>query len=114
LNRAEREARLQRAKVLGRVAYKHLQCCEIVGVLTYENEEKHLYQLAEDGLAAELIVPFRPLAALTEFSEIQIRAEARRVFKVRWDGKKNFRLITYVPGDWERTLLDWPDPIPLN
>jgi hypothetical protein len=75
LNGAEREARLQRAKVLGRVAYRHLQCCEIVGMITYEGEEKHLYQLDEDGLTAELTVPFRPHALRTEFSEIQIRAD---------------------------------------
>ena len=26
----------------------------------------------------------------------------------------NFRVILYEPGDWERTLLDWPEPIPLD
>ena len=114
MNRSDREARLQRAKVLGRIAYRHLYCCEIVGVLTYEGEEKHLYQLDEDGLAAELIVPFRPQALPFEFSRIQIRAAGRKVFEIRWDGAKNFKLVTYEPGDWQRTLLDWPEPIPLD
>ena len=92
MNRAEREARLQRAKVLGRVAYRHLQCCEIVGVLTYEeDEEKHLYMLDEDGLTAELIVPFRPHALPNEFSRIQIRADGRKVFEIRWDGARKFQ-----------------------
>jgi hypothetical protein len=108
LNRAVREARLQRAKVLGRIAYKHLRCCEIEGTLFYEGEEKHLHTLDDDGLAAELIVPFRPHATSTEFSRIQIRADGRKVFEIR------FRVVTYEPGAWERTLLNWPEPIPFE
>ena len=83
-------------------------------MLVYENEEKHLHMLDDDGLAAELIVPFRPHAQPNEFSRIQIRAGGRKVFDIRWDSAKNFRAVTYDPGDWERTLLDWPEPIPLD
>lgn len=70
--------------------------------------------LDEDGLAAELIVPSRPHALPNEFSRIQIRAEGRKVFEIRWDGTKNLRVVTYEPGDWERPLLGWPEPIPLD
>jgi hypothetical protein len=98
LNKSDREARLQRAKVLGRIAYRHLDCCEIVGVITYEGEEKHLYQLDEDGLTAELIVPFRPHALPNEFSRIQIRADGRKVFEIRWDGARNVRVFIMTPA----------------
>ena len=114
MNKADREARLQRAKMLGRVAYRIVRDYEIAGVLTYDGEEKHLRMFNEDGLTAELVVPFRPHALPNEFSRIQIRADGRKVFEIRWDGARNFRLITYVPGDWERTLLDWPEPIPFR
>jgi hypothetical protein len=89
-------------------------CCEIVGVLSYEGEEKHLYMLDEDGLTAELIVPFRAHATPTEFSRIQIRVGGRKVFEIRWDGAKHFRIVAYEPGPWEQTLFDWPEPIPFE
>jgi hypothetical protein len=76
--------------------------------------EKHLYILDEDRLSAELIVPFRSPALPNEFSRIQIRADGRKLFEIRWDRAKNFRFVTYVPGNWERSLLDWPEPIPLD
>jgi hypothetical protein len=65
-------------------------------------------------LTAELIVPFRRHALRAEFSEIQIRADGRKVFVIRWDVARNFRVVTYEPRDWERTLLGWPEPIPLD
>ena len=114
MNRTDREARLQRAKVLGRIAYRHLQFQEIEGVLDFDGEDKHLRTFDEDGLAGELVVPFRPDALPTEFSRIQIRDGGRRAFDIRWDGARNFRVVTYEPGDWELTLLDWPEPIPFE
>jgi len=108
----EREARLHRAKVLGRIAYRILRSSEIEGVLTYDGEEKHLQKNDDDGLDMELIVPFRPDALATEFSRIQIRVGARKVFEIRWDSANNFKVVLYELGDWERELLDWPEPIP--
>jgi hypothetical protein len=72
--------------------------------------EKHQYILDEDGLSAELVVPFRSHALPNEFSRIY----GREVFDIRWDRAKNFRFVTYVPGNWKRSLLDWPEPIPLD
>jgi hypothetical protein len=83
-------------------------------VLVYEAEEKHLYQFDEDGLSAELIVPFRAHALPNEFSRIKIRADGRKIFEVRWDGARNFSVVTYEPGDWDLTLFNWPEPIPLD
>jgi hypothetical protein len=108
----EREARLQRAKVVGRIAYRLLRSCEIEGVLTYDGEEKHLQKCDDDGLDMELIEPFRPYALVTEFSRIQIRVGGRKVFEIRWDSANNFKVVLYEPGDWERELLNWPEPIP--
>jgi hypothetical protein len=112
LNKSDREAKLQRAKALGRIVYRIIRDYEIEGVLTYDGEEKHLRKFDEDGLIAELVVPFRPQALPTEYSRIQIRADGRKVFDIRWDSAKSFSVVTYEPGDWELTLLDWPEPIP--
>ena len=56
----------------------------------------------------------RKQAIPSEFSRIQIPFEGRRVFDIRWDGAKNFSVVTYEPGDWELRLLDWPEPIPFD
>ena len=60
----------------------------------------------------ELLQPFRPHALATEYSEIEIRCEGRKVFDIRWDKADHFKVRLYEPGAWERTLLDWPEPIP--
>jgi hypothetical protein len=92
LNKSDREARLQRAKALGRIAYRILRDYEIEGALDFDGEKKHLRRFDEDGLTAELVVP-RADALPTEFSRIQIRADGRKVFEIRWDGAKTSGLL---------------------
>jgi hypothetical protein len=59
MSKADREARLQHVKALGRVAYRFLRTSEIEGVLNFDGEEKHLSKFDEDGLCMELLQPFR-------------------------------------------------------
>jgi hypothetical protein len=68
----------------------------------------------EDGLCLELLQPFRADALPTEYSEIEIRYHNRKVFCIRWDSADHFKVVMYEPGDWEQTLLDWPEPIPFD
>jgi hypothetical protein len=102
--RAEREARLQRAKALGGVVYAILRAWEVEGVLTWDGKDKRLRKFEDGALVLKLWVPFRPEAPRTEFSSIQILYGGLRVFDIRWDDAGRFKIVTFVPGDWERTL----------
>ena len=79
--KAEREARLERVKALGRVAYRILNSSEIEGMFNYDGEEKHLYEFEDDGLFIEM-VPFRLDASPNEFSRIVIRQGRHKVLQI--------------------------------
>jgi hypothetical protein len=100
----EREARLHRAKVLGRIAYVRLRSSKIEGMLTYDREEKHLRKFDFDGLYMELLETFRASAQPTEYSSIEIRHGRLKVLEIRWDKTGYFKVRVFKPGDWERTL----------
>jgi hypothetical protein len=114
LGGSRRTARIERVKFLGRIAYRLLKDAEIVGVVTLGGEDKRMLRLEEYGIWAELLMPFRPWALPTEHFRIEIRFDGRRVFDIRWDRAGMFRCATYEPGEWERILIDWPEPIPFN
>jgi hypothetical protein len=109
----EREARLQRAKELGRIAYRTLRSSEIEGVFDYDGEKKQLRIFEEDGLYMEMVEPFRD-ACPNEFSRIVIRKGRHRVFQIQWSKSGDFTLAFFEPGDWEWTVRDWPPPIPFE
>ena len=110
--RADRQERLLTIKALGRVAYRHLKDAEIVGIITIDGEEKR-WRTFEDGrLTAELLAPRRTGAPPTEHSRIEIRFAGRKVFEIRWDRAGSFKAIHFEPGEWERALIDLPEPIP--
>jgi hypothetical protein len=113
MSKADREARLQHVKALGRIAYRILRQSEIEGVVSFEGENKYVREFDDDDLAGVLYVPQRADAAPTEQSEIQIRFCGRKVLYIRWDRAGRFRVLLYEPGTWERILFDWPEPIPL-
>ena len=110
----EREARLQRAKELGRIAYRILRSSEIEGVLDYDGEKKHLRKFEEDGLYLEMVEPFRSDAWPSEFSRIVIREGRHKVLQIQWGADDYFSVSFFEPGNWERTLRDWPPPIPFH
>jgi hypothetical protein len=68
---------------------------------------------SEGGLSAELMAPFRAWARPTEYSQIQIRIDGRKVLDIRWDRAGSFKAVHFEPGEWERVLIDLPDPIPM-
>jgi hypothetical protein len=35
-------------------------------------------------------------------------------FVIRWSAAGDFRIVTFEPGDWERTLDAWSAPISLE
>jgi hypothetical protein len=114
MQRADREARLERAKAIGRIAYTHVRDATIFGNIPVDGEEKRLIQLEQDGIAIELAAPFRAYARPDEFSLLRIRVHGEKVFEIRWDKAGGFKVIHYDQSDWERTLRAWPAPIPFE
>lgn len=114
MRRADREDRLQAIKVLGRIAHRRLKDADLVGVLTVEGEDKYLRLIEDGSLSINLLTPHRTSTLRTEFSEIEIRSDGRKVFCIRWDSTGYFKDVSYEPGDWEQALRDWPEPIPFD
>jgi hypothetical protein len=99
-------------KVLGRITYRVLKEGDIAGVLDVDGESKYLRTFEDGSLSLELLVPHRTSAHPTDFSQIEIRADGRKVFDIRWDATGYFKTVLYEQGDWERDLVNW-DPIPI-
>jgi hypothetical protein len=111
----DREARLQHVKVRGRIAYRVvINSSEIEGVVTWDGEEKALRNFEEDSLRIELFEPFRTTALPMEYSGLLIRYRHSKVMEIRWDKSGLFKVLRYEPGDWERILFDWPEPVPFE
>ena len=108
----DRQKRLQTVKALGRIAYRILINSDLVGVLTVGGEDKYLRNSQDGSLALELLTPHAASADPTEFSQIEIRANGRMVFDIRWNSTGFFKTVLYDPGEWEQELRDWPEPIP--
>jgi hypothetical protein len=94
--------------------YRFLRTSEIEGTLECDGEDKHLSKYEEDGLCLELLEPFRAGVLPAEYSELEIRYRAGRSSTFAGIGPATFKVVMYEPGDWEQTLLDWPEPIPFN
>jgi hypothetical protein len=114
VQRADCQARLERAKAIGRIAYIHVRDAEIFGNVPLDGEDKQLREHEEDGIAIELAAPFRDYARPDEFCRLRIRAHGEKVFEVRWDKVGGFKVITFEPGNWERTPRAWQAPIPFD
>ena len=102
--KSDREARLQRAKAIGRSAYAILRASKIEGVLECDGDDKYLRKFDYDWLFMELLTPFRAGAQPTEYSSIEIRHGRLKVFEIRWDKAGSFKVVMFKPGEWERSL----------
>jgi hypothetical protein len=95
----DREARLQRAKAIGRIAFNHARDGEIFGNAPVDGEEKRLTEYEYSGIAIELAAPFRPHARPDEFSRLRIRVHGEKVFEIRWDTGGAFKIVHFDQGD---------------
>jgi hypothetical protein len=114
VHRSDRQARLERAKAIGRVAYRLVRDAKIFGNISVDGEEKQLREHEEGGIAVELAAPFRPYARPDEFSRLRVRVGGEKVFEIRWDKADGFKVVHYDQGDWERTLRAWRAPVPFE
>ena len=92
MSKFDREARLNRTKALGRLAYRFLRSSEVEGTINCDGEDKHLSRFDDDGLSMELLQPFRADALPTEYSEIEIRDRGSKVLAIRWDKGGHFKV----------------------
>lgn len=104
MQKAEREARLQGAKAIGRIAYRLARDTKIGGFIDIEGERKLIRDFDRVNLSIELYeAAGRPLCD-TDFSQLRIRHTGRKVFDIRWSAAGSFKIVTFEPGDWERIL----------
>ncbi|PDT86903.1 hypothetical protein CO669_28495 [Bradyrhizobium sp. Y36] len=102
---SDRQARLKRAKELGRLAFDMLRYEDLVGIIAIEGKDKYLREFDRRGLSGSYVTPSRP-GRPYEFSRIQVRHLGRKVLEIHWSKAGAFQLVAYEPGDWEE-LLDW-------
>ncbi|MBW5434548.1 hypothetical protein FXB41_07080 [Bradyrhizobium canariense] len=100
----DRQARLKRAKELGRLAYDMLRFeDDLVGTIAIEGDDKYLREFEGRGLSGSYVTPSRP-GRPYEFSRIQVRHLGRKVLELRWSNAGDFNLVVYEPGDWGELL----------
>ena len=114
LRRADREHRLQTVKALGRIAYRIARDGDLVCVVIRESQKKYLRKRDEGWLSIDWVAPHPRSVDHTDFSEIEVRADDRKVLEIRWNSVGLFKAVLYEPGVWEQELLDWPDPVPFD
>jgi hypothetical protein len=111
MKHADREARLQRAKAAGRIAYRLARDATIGGFIEIEGERKFTRDFRRGPMSIELYeAAGRPICD-TDFSQLRVHFAGRKVFVIRWSVAGNFKIVLFEPGDWERTLCAWPAPI---
>lgn len=102
----DRQERIERAKKLGRLAYRLMGAADICGVVTVDGQQKMLRQYA--CIRGRLKIDFYEAHRATsdsEFSRIVIRYDGHRVFDIRWTVARDFKIITFEPGhEWEEAL----------
>lgn len=114
MRRAGRKARQERAKALGRIAYRLARADDVCGVIEIDGEKKHIREAEESGLKITLLEPFRSGALENEFSRLEVRDHGRKVLELRWSEAGNFTMAAFEEGEWEVILDDQPAPIPFE
>lgn len=100
-----RAERVERAKALGRAAYRLARAGEIVGNVELEGEEKRLTEYRRGLIFVELWEPWRPGAFETEFSRLRVGYAGEKVLELRWDRADAFTVVLFKEGEWERRIF---------
>jgi hypothetical protein len=98
------EARLQRAKAIGRAAYRLVRDAPIGGYIEIESGRKLARDYRRGSLAIELYAAAGQQPCDGEFSQLRIRCAGRKVFVIRWSVAGAFKIVAFEPGDWQRDL----------
>jgi hypothetical protein len=100
----DRKARRERAKELGRAAYRLGQAGEIIGNVITEGEDKRLLEYHRGRIFIELWHPWRSDASEDEFSRLRVRYAGSLVLELRWTKAGSFRVLKFERGEWERSV----------
>lgn len=104
MSRGERAARVERAKHLGRAAYRLARAGDIVGNCELDGEEKRVTEHRGGRLTIELAAPLRADAYEFEWSRLRVMWDGARVLELRWDRVGSFRVLQISDGEWQETL----------
>lgn len=102
--RGERAARVERAKALGRAAWRLAHDGKIIGNCELDGEEKRLTEFRSGRLSIELAAPWRADAYEFEWSRLRVTWDGEKVLELRWDRAALFNVVLFKPGEWERQL----------
>ncbi|KJC47326.1 hypothetical protein UB31_18910 [Bradyrhizobium sp. LTSP849] len=103
---SSRRERVERAKHLGRLAFRLARAGTIVGNLEIDGEKKRLTEFQRGPIFIELWEPWRPDAFETEFSRLRVTYAGEKVLELRWDDADAFTLVLLKPGDWQGRVRD--------
>jgi hypothetical protein len=93
VRRTDCQGRSERARELGRIAYRLAKDGDLVGVVTREGREKYIRKRDEGWLSVELVTPHPRSTNPTDFSELEVRASGRKVLEIRWDNTGSFKVV---------------------
>lgn len=104
--RGDRAVRRERAKTLGRIAFRLARAGEIFGNMEIEGEEKRLTEYSRGRLFVDLLAPWRAEASATEFSRLRVMWDNAKVMELRWDRADHFHIALFKDGesDWQDAL----------
>jgi hypothetical protein len=104
VHRADREARLQRARAIGRIAYRLARDAKIEGFIEIDDGRKLIRECSRGRLTIALYAAANEPPSETDFSELRVRYAGRKVFVIRWNLAGAFNVVAFEPGDWEQTF----------
>jgi hypothetical protein len=96
----DRQARFERAKAIGRIAFTHVRDGQIIGNAPVDGEMKRLTEYEDSIIAIELAAPFRLYARSDKFSRLRVHGE--KVFEIRRDKAGGKFIITTMAIGSER------------
>jgi hypothetical protein len=100
----ERQARLERAKAIGRIGYRIVRAANLMDVREIEGEERHLREFRRGSLFIDLFEPSR-LVAGAESSQLRIAYDGKEVLEVRWDSTDAFNVVLFEEAvEWIGSL----------
>ena len=110
MNKLDREARQERAKAIGRIAYRLARAAKIEGFIEIEDGRKFVREWHRGYLTIALYAAANATPRDTDFSQLRVHYAGRKVFAIRWNVAGDFKIVTFEPGDWEQSLRAWPMP----
>ena len=112
--RPDREARLCRAKAIGRVAYRMVRAQRIQGYVDLDDGRKCRREYNCGSLRIDLYEAAHRTPHWSDFSQLSVKQAGRKVFVIRSNSGGAFKIVKFEGGDWESALCRSADYLALN